>query len=214
MLKRHHDVFDLTLILLFLPTAFFISITPGMCMTLSLTMGLTIGIKRTFWMMWGELVGVGLVAVSAALGVATLMLQFPGFFTAFKWIGGAYLAWLGIQMWRSRGKMAIRLDDDQDRNISRRALALQGFVTAIANPKGWAFFVTLLPPFLDTSRAMEPQIALLVIILLSVEFLCLILYASGGRSMRHFLEKSGNVRMMNRVAGTLMLGVGAWLAFG
>lgn len=183
-------------------------------MTLSLTMGLTIGMKRTFWMMWGELVGVGIVAVSAALGVATLMLQFPGFFTAFKWIGGAYLAWLGIQMWRSRGKMAIRLDDDQDRNVSRRALALQGFVTAIANPKGWAFFVTLLPPFLDTSRAMEPQIALLVIILLSVEFLCLILYASGGRSMRHFLEKSGNVRMMNRVAGTLMLGVGAWLAFG
>lgn len=207
-------MFDLTLILLFLPTAFFISITPGMCMTLSLTMGLTIGIKRTFWMMWGELVGVGIVAVSAALGVATLMLQFPAFFTAFKWVGGAYLAWLGVQMWRSRGKMAIRLDDDQDRNVSRRALALQGFITAIANPKGWAFFVTLLPPFLDTSRAMEPQIALLVVILLSVEFLCLILYASGGRSMRHFLEKSGNVRMMNRVAGTLMLGVGAWLAFG
>ena len=68
-------MFDLTLILLFLPTSFFISITPGMCMTLSLTLGLTIGLRRTFWMMWGELVGVGLVAVSAAIGVAAVMLK-------------------------------------------------------------------------------------------------------------------------------------------
>jgi len=61
---------------------------------------------------------------------------------------------------------------------------------------------------------MTGQIASLVIILLSVEFLCLILYAAGGRTMRHFLEKSGNVRLMNRIAGTLMVGVGIWLATG
>jgi len=207
-------VLDFTLILLFLPTAFFISITPGMCMTLSLTMGLTIGLRRTFWKMWGELVGVAIVAISAAVGIAALMLEFPQIFTAFKWVGGLYLGWLGIQMWRSRGKMAIRLDDAGTQEVSRRALALQGFVTAISNPKGWAFFATLLPPFLDAEKAMEPQIASLVVILLSVEFLCLILYASGGRSMRHFLEKSGNVRMMNRIAGTLMIGVGFWLALG
>jgi len=205
---------DFALLALFLPTAFFISITPGMCMTLSLTMGLTIGLKRTFWMMWGELVGVGLVAIAAAVGVATIMLKFPEFFTIFKWIGGAYLAWLGIQMWRSRGRMAINLDAPENKNVSRKSLALQGFVTAIANPKGWAFFVTLLPPFLDSTLPMTGQIASLVIILLSVEFLCLILYAAGGRTMRHFLEKSGNVRLMNRIAGTLMVGVGIWLATG
>jgi homoserine/homoserine lactone efflux protein len=209
-----NPLIDFTLIALFLPTAFFISITPGMCMTLSLTMGLTIGLRRTFWMMWGELIGVGLVAVSAAVGVAAIMLKFPEFFTFFKWAGGAYLAWLGIQMWRARGRMAIRLDDTENKEVSRMGLALQGFVTAIANPKGWAFFATLLPPFLDSSLPMTGQIISLVIILLSVEFICLILYAGGGRSMRHFLEKSGNVRMMNRVAGTLMIGVGVWLATG
>ena len=77
-------------------------------MTLSLTMGLTIGLRRTFWMMWGELIGVGIVAVSAAVGIAAIMLEFPEFFTAFKWAGGIYLGWLGMQMWRSRGRMAIR----------------------------------------------------------------------------------------------------------
>ena len=82
------------------------------------------------------------------------------------------------------------LDNDANTAISRTTLALQGFVTAIANPKGWAFFVTLLPPFLDASRPMTMQIISLVIVLLAVEFACLIIYASGGRSMRHFLEKA------------------------
>lgn len=205
---------DWTLIALFLPTAFFISITPGMCMTLSLTLGLTIGLKRTFWMMWGELVGVGLVAVCAALGVATLMLKFPAVFEIFKWLGGAYLGWLGVQMWQSKGKMAIQLDQADHPHITAKALALQGFVTAIANPKGWAFFVTLLPPFLNADQPLAGQLSVLVFILLSVEFLCLILYASGGRSLRHFLEKGANVRVMNRLAGTLMVGVGLWLALG
>ncbi|MCW8916866.1 MAG: LysE family translocator [Magnetovibrio sp.] len=205
---------DYALLALFLPTAFFISITPGMCMTLSLTMGLTIGLKRTFWMMWGELVGVGIVAVSAAIGVAAIMLEFPEFFTVFKWLGGAYLGWLGIQMWLSRGRMAIKLDGEGQSGLSRKALAIQGFVTAVANPKGWAFFVTLLPPFLDATKPMAVQLTGLVTVLLTVEFICLIIYASGGRSLRHFLEKSGNVRAMNRVAGTLMVGVGVWLATG
>ncbi len=50
---------------------FFVSVTPGMCMTLSMTLGMTIGVRRTFWMMAGELLGVGLVAAAAVIGVAT-----------------------------------------------------------------------------------------------------------------------------------------------
>lgn len=183
-------------------------------MTLSLTMGLTIGLRRTFWMMWGELVGVGLVAVSASVGVAAIMLQFPGFFEIFKWVGGGYLGWLGVQMWMSRGRMAINLEDATKQQVSRTALALQGFVTAVANPKGWAFFMTLIPPFLDSSKPLTGQLTSLILIILVVEFASLVLYAGGGRSMRHFLEKSGNVKLMNRVAGTLMIGVGFWLALG
>lgn len=205
---------DVSRLALFLPTAFFISITPGMCMTLSLTLGLTVGLRRTFWMMGGELVGVGLVAVSAGAGAAAVMMRFPDVFTAFKWLGGAYLAWLGVEMWRSRGRMALGAGAAERAVASRSALAVQGFVTAVANPKGWAFFITLLPPFLDGTQPLAGQIAGLVAVLLTVEFFCLVLYAGGGRTMRRFLEVSGNVRLMNRVAGTLMLAVGAWLAFG
>ncbi len=61
---------------------------------------------------------------------------------------------------------------------------------------------------------MAPQISALVALILVIEFSCLLLYASGGRTLRHFLAKSGNVTLMNRIAGTLMLGVGVWLALG
>ncbi|QOR40911.1 LysE family translocator [Billgrantia diversa] len=204
----------LSLLSVFLPTFLFVSLTPGMCMTLSMVLGMTQGVKRTLWMMGGELVGVGLVAAAAGAGVATLMLRQPGLFAVFKWLGGAYLCYLGVMMWRSRGRMAIPLESIELAPATRGQLALQGFVTAVANPKGWAFFVALLPPFLDASRPLAGQLSALIAVILTIEFLSLLLYAAGGRGLRRVLGESGNVRLLNRIAGTLMVGVGLWLAFG
>lgn len=203
---------SLSLIGAFIPTAFFVSITPGMCMTLALTLGMTIGLRRTVWMMMGELVGVGIVVVASALGVAAIMLQYPAVFAVLKYVGGAYLAWLGIQLWRSRGRMAISSEVEGAKTATAAGLATQGFVTAIANPKGWAFMISLLPPFISLEHAIAPQLSILVAIILITELICMTLYATGGRSLRRFLEKSGNVRLLNRISGTLMIGVGVWLA--
>ncbi|WP_293265980.1 LysE family translocator [Neptunomonas sp.] len=205
---------ELSILAVFIPTFFFVSATPGMCMTLSMTMGMTIGVRRTLWMMAGELIGVGLVAFLSVIGVATIMLNYPDIFSIFKYVGGAYLIYLGIQMWQSRGKMAVTEENPEHILISRNSLAFQGFVTAVANPKGWAFFISLLPPFINSSAPIAPQLTLLILIILMVEFICLLIYASGGRTMRRFLQKSGNVRLMNRIAGSLMIGVGVWLATG
>ncbi|MDN3523742.1 LysE family translocator [Halomonas sabkhae] len=203
-----------SLLSVFVPTFLLVSLTPGMCMTLAMVLGMTQGVKHTLWMMVGELLGVGLVAASAGAGVAALMLQQPALFAVFKWLGGAYLVYLGVMMWRSRGRMAVPDQVGAGNRAGRRELAVQGFVTAVANPKGWAFFVALLPPFLDASRPLTGQLALLVTLILSIEFLALLTYATGGQTLRHLLGKSRNVRLLNRIAGTLMVGVGLWLAVG
>lgn len=205
---------DTTLILLFIPTFLVISATPGMCMTLALTLGMSIGVRRTMYMMWGELIGVALVSVLAVVGVATIMLNYPTAFIILKYGGGAYLIYLGIQMWRSRGKMAIDLADNQPNTVSGRQLATQGFITAIANPKGWAFTVSLLPSFINPDMPMPSQLAALVVIILLSEFTFLMLYATGGKTLRRILQRSDNVRLINRLSGSLMMGVGIWLAFG
>lgn len=203
-----------TILAVFIPTFFVVSLTPGMCMTLSMTLGMTIGVRRTFWMMYGELLGVGLVAAASVAGVATVMLQYPALFLLLKYLGGLYLGYLGVQMWLSRGKMAIDFESGLNSGCSPAKLALQGFVTAIANPKGWAFFIALLPPFIDPQQPLVAQLGLLLGMILGIEFFCLVLYAAGGRTLNHLLQKSANVRILNRIAGTLMFGVGLWLAFG
>lgn len=201
-----------TVLVVFIPTFFFVSLTPGMCMTLSMTMGMTIGMRRTFWMMGGELLGVGLVAAASVIGAAAVMLQYPLIFTLAKSLGGLYLGYLGVQMWLSKGRMSIDLNNATDKPCSPGQLATQGFVTAVANPKGWAFFIALLPPFIDTQQPLPGQLSILLSIILSIEFLCLILYAGGGKTLNHLLQKKGHVQVLNRIAGSLMIGVGIWLA--
>jgi len=206
---------DHSLLLLFITTFFAVSITPGMCMTLAMTLGMTIGIKRSLWMMIGELVGVGLVVLSALIGVATLLLSRPNLFLVLKYAGGAYLLYLGIQMWRSKGKMAIPdTPMSKQQEISPKALISQGFFTAIANPKAWAFMISLLPPFINPEIALLPQAVMLIAIILLFELICMLLYATGGKALRHLLQQQSSVKLLNRIAGSLMMLVAIWLVVG
>jgi len=205
---------DFTLLSLFVPTFLLVSAVPGMCMTLAMTLGMTIGVRKTLWMMWGELAGVGTVAVLAVIGVASIMLNYPKVFEFLKYLGAGYLIFLGIQLWRSNGKMAVTQIPSGEIILSRKSLIIQGFVSAIANPKGWAFTVSLLPPFINTSYPLAPQLSILVAIILFSEFGFMLLYASGGRSLRYFLEKKGQLKRLNHVSGTMMIAVGLWLAIG
>ena len=179
-------------------------------MTLALTLGMTLGVRRSLWMMAGELVGVGVVGALSILGVAALVLQYPSVFIVLKTLGAVYLVYLGIQLWRSKGKMAIDLSG-KPKMTSRFQLISQGFITAIANPKGWAFCIAILQPFVDFSRPITLQIVIITAIILSTEFISLLAYATGGKSLGNLLQKGDNVRLINRIAGTLMVGVAVWL---
>ena len=186
--------------------------TPGMCMTLAMSLGITIGVRKTFWMMYGELLGVATVAIASVLGVATIMTAMPQLFQGFKILGALYLLYVGINMWRAKGKMSI--DTSKPNDVSRQSLFAQGFVTAIANPKGWAFMVSLLPPFISVEYALAPQLLVLLGVIMVSEFVCMLAYATGGKSLRLFLARGDNIKWMNRIAGSLMAAVGVWLALG
>ena len=201
---------DLAVLAVFIPTFFFVSITPGMCMTLAMTLGMSIGVRRTMWMMIGELIGVAIVAIAAVLGVASIMLNYPDVFEVLKWLGGAYLAYIGINMWRAKGKMSVGESELSD--VSRQSLFSQGLVTAIGNPKGWAFMISLLPPFISVERDVAPQLMVLLSVIMVTEFTSMMAYATGGKSLRIFLSSGDNIKWLNRIAGSLMIGVGIWLA--
>lgn len=199
-----------TTLALFIPTFFMVSITPGMCMLLALSLGMSIGFRRTLPMMVGELCGVTTVALAAAFGVAAMLLTHPMLFTLLKGLGGAYLIYLGVNSWRSSGGLVT---DTKVDDVSAKSLAMRGFVTAISNPKGWAFMVALLPPFLNEQQPLVPQMAALLTVIMVCEFTCMSLYASGGSTLRRVLHRD-NVTLMNRLSGTVMIGLGIWLWLG
>jgi len=203
---------DNTLLALFIPTFFLVSITPGMCMTLAMTLGMSIGVRKTLWMMWGELLGVALVAIAAVVGVSAVMLQFPHIFSVLKLIGASYLLYVGINMWQSKGKLALSNENGTARQIEPQQLFYQGLVTAIANPKGWAFMVSLLPPFINPNIALPVQLSILITVILFSEFTCMMIYATGGKTIGRLLTQRNNVKLLNRISGSLMMLVALWLA--
>lgn len=180
-------------------------------MSLAMTLGMTIGVKKTLWMMLGEVVGVALVAILAVIGVASLMLTYPTAFLLFKWIGGLYLIYLGIKMYRTK----IAVDTDTALVLtapSRYVLISKGFVTAAANPKGWAFMISLLPPFIDINSSLAPQLSALVVLIMISEFVCMLIYANGGKGLSKLLNKGNKAQWINRIGGGLLILVGLWLA--
>ena len=203
---------DFSLLYFFIPIFFAISITPGLCMTLALTMGITIGLRNAMKMMVGELIGVLIVASTAVFGGGTIISSFPTAFLLFKYAGGIYLMIIGFQMFNSRGSLALNFDGTHSFEIDFIKLFSQGFITAVANPKGWAFFIAMTPAFINYEIALLPQMSALVIIILVIEFVSLMIYAAGGQALGVILKKQGNMRLINRIAGLLMTGVGIWLA--
>jgi len=188
-----------------------VSITPGMCMTLAMTLGMSIGIQRTLWMMLGELLGVAMVAIASVVSIAAVMLQYPQVFIILKTLGACYLLYIGINMWRSRGKMAVSSSKDNSLNINNQSLFNQGFITAIANPKGWAFMISLLPPFINKDNELIPQLSLLITVILMSEFICMMLYATGGKTVGKMLTQKSNITLLNKISGSLMILVAIWL---
>ncbi|MBL6908176.1 LysE family translocator [Luminiphilus sp.] len=199
------------LILLFIPTIAAISFTPGLCMTLAFTLGLSIGYRRTLWMMAGELTGVTTVFGATFWSLGWLLSRDIIYFQIISLIGGTYLLYLAARLFNETPE---QLEARNLENTRASALALLGFVTAVSNPKGWAFLLALLPGFVAADTALLPQFAIMLAIMLTTEFFSMTAYATGGQWLATRLSNSQGLLNANRVAAS-MLGLAAlWVLSG
>jgi len=152
--------------------------------------------------------GVALVAIAAVAGVATTMLNYPIAFQVFCILGGCYLMYLGIKQWRSKEKIQLHDAVNKSGQLGRVTLITQGFVTAIANPKGWAFMVAFLPPFISDQFPIVTQMIALLIVIVSIEFISLMIYASGGGHLSRWLARGERLHLINKVSGSLLVVIG------
>ena len=189
---------------LFVVTIAAVSLTPGMCMTLAFSLGLSQGYRKTLWMMAGEMTGVIVVVSSTVYLLGWLLRLDPMWFNALALAGAVYLLWIARQLWLADPALA---EQRTANTLTPLSLAVLGFTTAIMNLKGWAFMVALLPGFMDAEKALFPQLALFLSVMLTTEFISLSLYAGGGRWLRQFLGEGARLGVLNKVAASLMVGV-------
>ena len=199
------------LILLFIPTIASVSFTPGLCMTLAFTLGLSIGYQRTLWMMLGELSGVATVFTTTFWSLGWLLSRDPIYFKVVSLLGGTYLLYLAYQLFRQTPE-AIKARNLE--NTSPMALAILGYITAVSNPKGWAFLIALLPGFVASDGPLFPQFLIMMGIMLTTEFISMTVYATGGQWLASRLSDGSGVINANRIAASMLTLAALWVLSG
>lgn len=167
---------------LFILTFASVSFLPGLCMSLALSLGASIGFWRTCYMMVGELIGLLLCILLCGYG-SSFVLEHIMLFKIFRVCGCAFLFYTAFTIWRT----PITLCEVKFSARDRAALFLQGFLATITNPKAWIFLLSLLPPFLAKSN-----LAKLTAIILFIELCALCTYTLGGSAFRIFLKNHLN----------------------
>ncbi|MFY8095472.1 MAG: LysE family translocator [Niveispirillum sp.] len=204
-------------LVIFLTTCFFLSATPGPNMLSALSMGMRHGLSGAAWGGIGMCLSLGLLAGLSALGVGVLLKTSPLAFTIVKWAGVAYLTWLGIQAWRAPIRDAVGSVDDATATAGpdrRGQLGLlgQGLLITLSNPKALVFMAAFFPQFIDPQRPMAPQLTILVVTMLIIEFGWIMTYAVGGKGLALRLTGAAAQRWLNRMTGALLIGAGLLLA--
>jgi threonine/homoserine/homoserine lactone efflux protein len=181
-------------------------VIPGPTILLVVGQSLGGGARNALPLVAGVALG-DLTAMTLSLaGLGAILAASSAAFTALKWIGAAYLVWLGVKMWRApvTAEAAPPLG-------ARRAMRDAYVVTAL-NPKSIVFFVAFVPQFLEPARPFLPQAAVLVATFVVLAAANAALYAALAARLSGAVRRPGLRRALNRTGGTILMGAGLAVA--
>lgn len=185
-------------------------LTPGPNSLLALAHGALYGHRRTCMTIAGSFAGFMLIVALSLLGIGALLQTSGEVLLIMKWLGAAYLIYLGIQVWRSP---AMSLNQPtQSQGKSNLALFRTGLTTALSNPKVILFFAAFFPQFIDPERSLLSQFIVMAATIAVVEFTVEYALARAAFQLRPMLERFGKV--FNRCCGGMFAAIGLALPFG
>lgn len=193
--------------LLYTLAALGLSLSPGPNSLLAMTHGALHGTRMALFTVAGGVLGFTLLIALSMFGIAALLRSSVVWLTVLKWVGGAYLVWLGIQVWRSPP-----LDLGVAGTAARpnaAALFWQGALSATTNPKGILFFAAFLPQFVDPSRSLFVQFLAMAATFAATEVLTEVGLAGTAHRIRPWLARVG--KRFNQACGGVFMAIGAAL---
>ncbi|HEU5018242.1 MAG TPA: LysE family translocator [Pseudolabrys sp.] len=190
----------------FLLIAVLLYLTPGPIVTLVIATGARQGTRAALLTVAGAGVGNAALLACIAFGLTWILQASSEVFDVLRWIGAAYLMWLGVQAWRHAGNV------EKATAPSARVHAWRGFIVAITNPKTIAFFTAFLPQFLDPALPVQRQLFVMCVcsIMLGMALdSCWAVTAGFGRA---FLMKPHYNKLLGRISALVLIGGGVWLS--
>ena len=148
-----------------------------------------------------------LTAMTASmLGLGALLATSATILTALRWVGAAYLIYLGVNLWRTPVTQDAAVPDAP--SVRPLRMFLHAYIVTALNPKSIVFFVAFLPQFLDASQTFLPQIMVMEGTFLALAMLNATLYALLASTARRTVRRPSVQRAVNRVGGSLLIGAG------
>lgn len=197
----------------FVVMTFFVSATPGPNMLLVMSASARFGFRSAVFTMIGCMTALlAMMSISAA-GLGALLQAFPSVFDTLRWIGAAYLAYLGWKSWRAP------VNGDLPENASRQdpggrpwSLFRQGVLVAASNPKAILFAAAFLPQFIQPSAPKLPQFGILLGTFAVIEVSWYMVYAGSGQRLASYLRRASVLKVFNRLTGGAFMGFAAVMA--
>jgi homoserine/homoserine lactone efflux protein len=181
-------------------------ITPGPIVTLVIATGAREGLRAALTTVVGTTLGNALLLAAIAFGLSWVVRNAATLFEILRWIGAAYLIWLGIQAWRHAGETGAA-------SLPRGHVHVwRGFAVALSNPKTIAFFTAFLPQFVDPGLPVEPQLALMCTVSVVLAAITDSGWAVAAGLGRAWFMQSWRAKLLGRLSGMALIGGGVWLS--
>jgi threonine/homoserine/homoserine lactone efflux protein len=194
----------------FVLASILILVIPGPTIILVISQAATHGRRSVIPLVAGVLLGDFTAMTLSLLGLGALLAASATLFTIFKWLGALYLIYLGIMLWKQNTeKKRIR---SSTKNTPSLLLLRSSFIVTALNPKGIAFFVAFLPQFIDPTKPVFSQLALLGGTFLFLAAINASLYALFASRLSEHIQRETTRKWFNRCGGSALIGAGIFTA--
>ena len=196
--------------LLFVATEAALCFSPGPPTIYVTSQALSRGLRLSIVATLGVVTGNSVYFLASALGLGVLILASHQLFLIIKWIGVAYLVWLGMRMVLGTTSM---LSAQPSQSLLTRRVFQGGVILQLANPTNLIFFLAILPPFIDPTGNVLLQVLILGTTSQILHFAALLFYGSLASRAGGWVRASRFKVWVDRVAGSLLISIGTGLAF-
>jgi homoserine/homoserine lactone efflux protein len=202
---------QLTTWLAFFAASWAISISPGAGAVAAMSSGLNHGFARGYFVSLGLVLGIWTQIVVVGLGLGALIATSSLAFAIVKWLGVAYLVWLGIKQWRAPAVPMVA-EAAEPQRMPRRSLVLRGWMVNAVNPKGTVFLLAVVPQFLELSHSLTRQYAVIAATLGFTDLVVMAGYTALASKVLRLLKSPRQIKLLNRTFGSLFVAAGGLLA--